>query len=159
MKLAIVYSSMTGNTKRLAEAIRDQVGQCYFGMPSDEALTADVIFIGFWAAKNSCGADIKVFIEKLSDKKIFLFGTAGYDNTKEYFDEILNSVKSYVAASNTMIGSYMCQGKVADAMQAKIKDTKPEMYESIKDKLAEAEFHPNEEDIKLLMAEVKQLNL
>lgn len=159
MKCSIVYSSVTGNTKKLAETIKNKVGECYFGKPSDEALIADVIFIGFWTTKNSCSVDIQEFIAKLSDKKIFIFGTAGYDNTKEYFEEILNNVKSHVPSSNTIVGAYMCQGKVSDVMQNKIKEVKPEKYETIKEKLLESENHPNEDDIKLLITEIDKVSL
>lgn len=84
-------------------------------------MEADVIFVGFWAIGNSCGADVKNFIEKLSGKKVFIFGTVGYDNTQEYFDGILNNVKALVPSSNTIIGTYACQGKVAYAIVTKIK--------------------------------------
>ena len=159
MKYAIVYSSITGNTKKLAKAIKNKVGECYFGKPSDEALEADVIFIGFWAAKNSCPADIQEFIEKLSNKKIFLFGTVGYFNTKEYFEEVLNNAKSHVPSSNTIIGTYMCQGKVSDSWQNKIKEGSPEKYELIKNNLEESMNHPNEDDIKSLIMEIDKVSL
>lgn len=158
MKKAVVYSSVTGNTRKLAEAICDKVGAQYCGKPCDEALEAENIFVGFWATRNSCGEDIKGFIEKLSGKRVFIFGTAGYNNTKEYFDEILNSVKAIVPDSNTIVGAYMCQGKVSDTMKAKIKDMKPEMYEAIKEKLAVGESHPDENDISGLLAEIEKIN-
>lgn len=159
MKYSIVFSSVTGNTKKLAETIKNKVGECYFGKPCDEALEADIIFIGFWTAGNSCGADIKAFIEKLSGKKVFIFGTAGYDNTKEYFSGILDSVKKLVPQSNTIIGTYMCQGRVSDAIQNKIKKAMPEKFEAIKDNLVESLNHPNENDIKLLISEIDKINL
>ena len=159
MKYAIVYSSITGNTKKLAETIKNKVGECYFGKPSDEALEADIIFIGSWAAKNSCTPDIQEFIEKLSNKKVFIFGTAGYSNTKEYFEEILNNVKSHVPSSNTIIGTYMCQGKVSDSWQNKIKEGSPEKYELIKNNLKESMNHPNEDDIKSLIMEIDKVSL
>lgn len=55
MKYAVVYSSVTGNTEKLAEVIKNKVGQCYFGKPCDEAIEADVIFVGFWAIGNHVG--------------------------------------------------------------------------------------------------------
>lgn len=73
MKYSIVFSSVTGNTKKLSETIKNKVDECYFGKPCDEALDADVIFVGFWTIGNSCGSDIKSFIEKLSGKKVFIF--------------------------------------------------------------------------------------
>ena len=157
MKHAIVYSSITGNTKKLAETIKNKVGDAYFGKPSDEELMADVIFVGFWAIKNSCGEDIKRFIEKLDGKNIFIFGTAGYDNTQEYFDGILDSVKAHVPSSNTIIGTYMCQGKVSDNKQANLKEVMPEKYELIKDNLAESVNHPNEYDVNLLISELDKV--
>lgn len=157
MKYAIVYSSITGNTKKLAESIKNKINDCYFGKPSDEALSADTIFLGFWTIKNSCSDDVKSFIEKLSDKNIFIFGTAGYNNTKEYFEQILSNVKSYVPSSNTIIGTYMCQGKVSDAKQDMIKKDKPEMYEAIKDNLAESVHHPNDDDVKALISEIDKV--
>ena len=159
MKYAIVYSSITGNTKKLAETIKNKIPECYFGKPSDEALSADTIFFGFWTGKNSCSAEVQSFIEKLSDKKLFIFGTAGYNNTKEYFEEILSNVKAHVPSSNTIIGTYMCQGKVSDAKQDAIKKDNPEMYEAIKDKLEEAVQHPNDDDINALVSEIDKLNL
>lgn len=159
MKYSIVYSSVTGNTAKLAEVIKNKINPSYFGPVSEEALTSDVVFVGFWATRNSCGADVQAFIEKLSDKKVFLFGTAGYNNTQEHFDEILNNVKSYVPASNTIIGTYMCQGKVSEAMQNKIQEVKPEMYEAIKDKLAESVAHPNQEDLNALISEIEKITL
>ncbi|MDB8556844.1 flavodoxin family protein [Turicibacter sanguinis] len=159
MKYAVVYSSVTGNTEKLAEVIKNKVGQCYFGKPCDEAIKADVIFVGFWAIGNSCGADVKNFIEKLSGKKVFIFGTVGYDNTQEYFDEILSNVKALVPSSNTIIGTYACQGKVAEAVKNKMKENKPEKYELVKEKLAESVNHPNENDIKLLQAELDKVIL
>lgn len=158
MKKTVVYSSVTGNTRKLAEAIHDKVGAQYCGKPCNEALEAETIFVGFWTTKNSCGEDIKGFIEKLSGKRVFIFGTAGYNNTKEYFDEILNSVKAIVPDSNTVVGAYMCQGKVSDTMQAKIRDMKPEMYEAIKEKLVVGESHPDEKDIDGLLAEIEKIN-
>ncbi|WP_111928107.1 flavodoxin family protein [Clostridium tertium] len=159
MKYSIVFSSVTGNTKKLSETIKNKVDECYFGKPCNEALDADVIFVGFWTIGNSCGSDIKTFIEKLSGKKVFIFGTAGYDNTKKYFSGILDSVKDLIPQSNTIIGTYMCQGKVSDAIQNKIKEATPEKFEAIKDNLVESLNHPNENDIKLLISEIDKINL
>ena len=155
MNYSIVYSSVTGNTEKLAKAIKNHIGACYFGKPSDEALEADVIFVGFWATKNSCSADIQRFIEKMANKKVFIFGTVGYDNTPAYFEEILNNVKSLVPASNTIIAAYACQGKVSEKKQEQLKEAVPEKYEAIKDNLAESIHHPNEKDIDGLLSAVK----
>ncbi len=39
MKTAIVYSTVSKNTEKLAEVIKNMVGEvCYFGKPNDEDL-------------------------------------------------------------------------------------------------------------------------
>ena len=157
MKCAVVYSSVTGNTGKLAEAIKTRVDACYFGKPSDEALEADLIFVGFWAIGNSCGTDIKDFLEKLSDKKVFIFGTVGYNNTQEYYEGILDNVKANVPSSNTIVGTYVCQGKVSAPKKEQIKEKMPEKYEAMKDKIAEGENHPDEQDISGLVSAIGNL--
>ena len=157
MKYAVVYSSVTNNTKKLAETIKNKVGAEYCGKPSDEALSADVVFVGFWATRNSCGADIQAFMQKLSNKKVFLFGTAGYNDTQEYFEEILTNAKEYIPTSNEIIGTYMCQGEVTDAMQERIKEVMPEKYELIKDKLASSVNHPNQTDLDALTDTIEKV--
>ena len=57
MKYAVVYSSKTGNTARLAQAIREHLSQeacLYFGPPSPQALEAPFLFVGFWTDKGTC---------------------------------------------------------------------------------------------------------
>ena len=48
MKVAIIYSSITGNTKLLAETIKNEINKdiVYFGRPIDKKIDADIYFIG-----------------------------------------------------------------------------------------------------------------
>lgn len=80
MSYAIVYSSKTGNTRLLADAIREVAGDdcIYFGEPSDAALSADILYVGFWTDKGTCDSTVADFLKKLDGKKVFLFGTAGF---------------------------------------------------------------------------------
>ena len=50
MGYAIVFSSRTGNTRQLAEAIRDALpadGCVYFGQPGPDVPAADRYYVGF----------------------------------------------------------------------------------------------------------------
>ena len=54
MTYSIVYSSKTGNTKMLADALHQALpaDDClYFGAPDAQALAAERIYIGFWTDK------------------------------------------------------------------------------------------------------------
>ena len=78
MKYAIVYSSRTGNTKRLAEAVRAALPKqdcLYFGAPDPKALEAERIYVGFWTDKGTCDQDTACFFRTVTTQQIFLFGT------------------------------------------------------------------------------------
>ena len=151
MTYAIVYSSKTGNTRLLAETIRDTLpaGDClYCGAPDDAALAADRIYVGFWTDKGTCDADTAAFLSRLTGQQVFLFGTAGFGGAPEYFDKILSAARQHLPESITVCGSYMCQGKMPAAVRAR--------YESMEDsprrQMLLATFdaalsHPDENDL------------
>lgn len=122
MKYAIVYSSRTGNTEQLARTIRDTLpaADCvYFGAPDPAALAADRLYVGFWTDKGDCDEALAAFLAGLSGKEVFLFGTAGFGRAPAYFDKVLGKVKTHLGAGCTLIGGYMCQGKMPMAVRAR----------------------------------------
>lgn len=113
MKIAIVYKSLTGNTKSIAEAVRDSLTEevVYFGEPQ-ENIEADLYFVGSWTDKGMCCKEIAEFLKTLENKKIAYFGTAGFGGSKEYYDALAKRVKDIVPDSNEMTESFFCQGKM-----------------------------------------------
>ena len=110
MSYAIVYSSRTGNTALLAQAIRDALPgeECvYFGAPSQEALAADTLYVGFWTDKGTCDGPVEAFLKGLDNQKVFLFGTAGFGGSPAYFEQILTRVKGNLAPGVQVTGTYM----------------------------------------------------
>ena len=115
MSYAIVFSSKTGNTRLLADTLRASLPQnecTYFGAPAPEALEAETLYIGFWTDKGHADDTLTAFLQTLKGKRIFLFGTAGFGGSAEYFEQILAAVQKSLDGSNTVIGTYMCQGKM-----------------------------------------------
>ena len=53
----------------------------------------------------------------MKNKKIFLFGTAGFGGSDAYFQKILGQVRQSIDPSNTIIGEYMCQGKMPQSVR------------------------------------------
>ena len=107
--------SKTGNTALLAQTLQEQLPQtdcCYFGAPDAAALAADTLYVGFWTDKGKADTDTLDFLQQLRDKRVFLFGTAGFGGSAEYFEQILAAVQKSLDESNTVIGTYMCQGKM-----------------------------------------------
>lgn len=77
-KIAIIYKSLTGNTRQVAEAIRDALGGeeiVYFGEPKPD-IVADLYFVGSWTDKGSCDGTVGEYLKQLEGKKLAVFGTA-----------------------------------------------------------------------------------
>ena len=112
---SILYSSMTGNTKLLADTIRAALPEekCdYFGVCDGAEAKSGLLYVGFWTDKGHADDTLTAFLQTLKGKRIFLFGTAGFGGSAEYFEQILAAVQKSLDESNTVIGTYMCQGKM-----------------------------------------------
>ena len=160
MKYLVVYSSRTGNTALLAEQVRKTLGEescLYFGAPSEAAEAAakeaELIFAGFWTDKGDCSGEMTEFLEGLHGQKIFLFGTAGFGGSEEYFSRILERVKAHIPEENEIIGSYMCQGKMPQSVRKRYEsmlEQNPEdqRMQGMIDNFDRALAHPDEHDLK-----------
>mgnify|MGYP001128430156 CR=1 FL=1 len=109
------------------------------------------------------------FLNKLKNKKIFLFGTAGYGESEKYFEGIINNVKKNIDSSNTIIGTFMCQGKMPLSVRERYEKMREQNNISLNiDKLIanfdKALSHPNTDDLKTLeqrnnyLRQIKELN-
>ena len=156
MKYAIVYSSKTGNTAALADRLHDILPHehcVYFGDTSHYSpeLGADLIFAGFWTDKGSCDESIAQFLKTLTNQKVFLFGTAGFGGSPEYFEQILKRVSENLGENTQLVGSYMCQGKMPQA----VRDRYEAMEESPRrtamlQNFDQAVSHPDQQDLENL---------
>lgn len=161
MKTSIVYSSKTGNTRQLADAIAAALPEndiLYTGAPCEAALAADRLFIGFWTDKGSCSSEISAFLKTVKNKQVFLFGTAGFGGDAAYFDKVLRHLDS----SNTLLGCYMCQGKMPQSVRdryVKMKASPVPMpnVDMLIENFDRAATHPDAEDLQKVKDAVAQL--
>ena len=117
---SIVFSSLTGNTKKLADTIHEMLphDKCdYFGENDSRVRQSDLLYIGFWTDKGNADHKTLELLAKLKNKKIFLFGTAGFGGSDVYFKKILEQVRQSIDSSNVVIGEYMCQGKMPPSVR------------------------------------------
>ena len=113
MKSAIVYKSVGGNTKLLADIIAQQLHiKAQSLITSVDVEDVELVYVGFWTDKGECDEDVKRFLKGLHHQKIFLFGTAGFGGDESYFQGILTRVQTYIDDTNEIVGTYMCQGKI-----------------------------------------------
>ena len=167
MTCAVVYSSRTGNTRELAGTLRSCISQkelLYFGGPDEAALQAERICAGFWTDKGNCDGEMKEFLGKLRNKEVFLFGTAGFGGSGEYFERILSSVKENLGPGCRVIGTYMCQGKMPYSVRERYvkmmaqPDHMPGL-EGMIENFDRALSHPGKEDLKALEEAARRAGL
>lgn len=95
-RYSIIYSSRTGNTRLLAEAIRESLPAdlCnHFGTDEAGAVESEKLYVGFWTDKGTADEAALALLKRLKNKKIFLFGTAGFGESEVYFQKVLDRVK------------------------------------------------------------------
>lgn len=152
MKYSIIYSSRTGNTKLLADNLKKTLPRencIYYGDVNEKALESDMIFIGFGTYKGECDENLSALLNKLNNKKVFLFGTAGFGESELYYQQILRRVEKYINDSNEIIGTYMCQGKMPMSVRSRYESMLDKQPEKMKEMIAnfdKALNHPNEDD-------------
>ena len=120
MSYAIVYSSKTGNTELLADALHSYLPQadcCYFGSPNPAAMEADTLYVGFWTDKGTCSDRLRAVLPSLAGKQIFLFGTAGFGADQAYFSQIIRRLEGELPQNCTVIGWYMCPGRMGEGVR------------------------------------------
>ena len=116
---------------------------------------SELLYIGFWTDKGNADSDTLDFLSKLKNKKIFLFGTAGFGGSDAYFQRILGNVKSAIDSSNTIVGEYMCQGKMPQSVReryVKMKENPehPDNIDTLIENFDKALSHPDADDMEQL---------
>lgn len=163
MTSSIVFASRTGNTGQLARRIQSCLppGElCYVGPPAPEAARAQRIFVGFWTDRGDCAQEIGAFLSQLSGKEVFLFGTAGFGGSEEYFAQIAARAAGHLGPDNRLLGSYLCQGRmppqVRERYQAMAR-TDPQKAQPMLDNFDRALSHPDQADLDALERAVRAL--
>ena len=163
-RYSIIYSSRTGNTRLLAEAIRESLPAdlCnHFGTDEAGAVESEKLYVGFWTDKGAADEAALALLKRLKNKKIFLFGTAGFGESEAYFQKVLDRVKESIDESNSIIGTYMCQGKMPMAVRERYEKMKqqpnpaPNLDGLIRN-FDRALTHPDDHDLEELKQAVRR---
>lgn len=127
MKIAVVYSSLTGCTKRVAEAIYNGINvecekEIHKVNQAFDLSDADYVAIGYWVDKGGPDELSRKFMQDLQGKKVFVFCTlAYYADSKHAYDCISEGVKILEEGGNEVIGNYVANGALAEAMIKRFK--------------------------------------
>lgn len=153
----VVYSSKTGNTRKLAEGICR--GLTEGGVPARMAAVeekpgatdAPWVLVGFWADRGNADQKALEYIRSLEGRRIGLFGTLGADPNSNHARELAKKTEALAAEKNICLGSFLCQGKIDPALTEQFKKLPPDnphaMNEERRKLHEEAAKHPDGEDI------------
>lgn len=117
MKTLVAYSSLTGNTKMVAESIYDGIeGEkeiIYINEVKDfNTEDFDTIVVGYWVDKGGMDARAKKFVNSISNKNIASFGTLGADPESDHGKKVLQKAEDICSKSNKYLGGFLTRGKI-----------------------------------------------
>lgn len=155
MKGLIVYSSLSGNTKKIAEAIAEvtedseliSVKEFHTSMLAN----FDLFYIGYWVDKGDCDAAAQRLLAQLKEQRIVLFGTLGAAEQTDYYTMVKQHVEAHVAHCH-ILGHFLCQGAVGEAVIERYRTMLAQHPEDehMKQQVANYEngkSHPDEQDL------------
>lgn len=167
MTEAIIYDSLSGNTESLAKEIKSIKKNAYYEKINNKLIEElpeyDIYYIGSPIIKGMCTDKIKRLLQKIENKKIFLFITTGYKG-EEYYESLTRRILEIIPKSNQILGISLCQGKMQDAVKERYIKLIQEHPEDKNLKVSlenfeQAKPHPDENDKKDLIEKIQELSL
>ena len=149
--IPIIFSTITGNAFKLAEAVAevvpDHCGPYNIRYVNDEMIEKfDMFILSYWCDKGSCDTDTATLIGKLHGKKLIVIGTLGVARDSKHAEDVSARVSALASADNTLLGHFLCQGSIDLCRTGqKLREGKitPERYEKQKLSLG----HPDAKDL------------
>ena len=151
----LVYSSVTGNTRLVAEAIRRVLPAETVFAPVGNAPSATgftFVAIGFWAHRGGPDPAAARYMETVRDHDVAIFGTlAAYPDSEHA--RLVIAKAEMLLAGNRISGSFLCQGKLSpDRLARRLRgeeaDERHPLTEERRLRLLEAAKHPDENDLR-----------
>ena len=157
MKSLIVYSSQSGNTKKLAQAVYESLTgskEMYAVTEAPDPAGYDLVALGFWLQAGKPDPKSAEYIGKVGKKPLFLFATHGAVAGSDHALKAMDHAKT-LAPEADILGTYSCQGEVNPKVLEKAK-SKPEPPVWIDD-APNASGHPDKADIEVLKHQISEL--
>lgn len=114
-KILVVYSSRTGNTQKVAEAMYHTAEDRCVLKKVEEAGNIeeyDLIFIGYWVDKGGPDEATQKFLRTLRGKKIVLFQTLGAAPDSDHALGCFGNAGKYLSEDNHVLGALSIWGAV-----------------------------------------------
>lgn len=156
MEYIVIYSSRTGNTKMVADAIAKALPAGTSCVSVQEA-PADLsgykgVFLGFWADQGNADKEAQKVLKRINNPKIALFATLGVPPEAPHATETVEAASQLLPEPKNVVGTFKCQGKVDPKVIEMMYKMFPENHPHGRNPEREARHkqaasHPNEEDL------------
>ena len=124
-KWAVIYSSVTGNTKMVAEAIAGAAADADIFRVQDAPVDLsayDIVAIGYWLRLGQPDPLTLKYLAKVQDSKVVFFQTHGAEPTSEHAITSFARAGYHLGKGCEILGTFGCQGKINPAMLEKRKN-------------------------------------
>lgn len=154
MNCLIVYSSVTGNTRLVAEAVHAVFPQGALIAPVHRAPEPDgfdLLVMGFWTHRAGPDPRAARYMQRIRGKAVAYFGTLAAWPDSPHAMKVRERAEELLAG-NRILGGFLCQGKLeerrfAACMAPDYANQKHPMTEERRARLLEARRHPDERDL------------
>ena len=146
MSYAIICSSKTGNTEKLAQRAREVLGE----KNERPVAEADLVLVGSWTDKGGMDSALADTLPQLAGKRVFLFGTCGFGGSQAYFDRVLDRFAAALPEGANVVGRFMCQGQMPPTVReryVKMSNQDPARFEPMIENFDRALGHPDAADL------------
>jgi flavodoxin len=155
-KGAIVYSSKTGNTRKLGLGIHEILSadfdvRIFSVEEAPDPAGYSWILLGFWVDRGTADKATLKYLERLEGCNVGFFGTLGAYPDSQHARDVKDRVGALIREKNNFLGSFLSQGKVDPKLIEMFKKLPPDnphaMNEERRKRHAEAAKHPDQRDI------------
>lgn len=148
MKALVVCSSRTGNTRRVAEAVRDALPQgaelyAVEDAPSPEGY--GFVALGFWVDKGRPDDKASRYMRTVRGKAVGFFGTMGASPDSDHGRGVLEAAREELAG-NDIRCEFLCLGRIDPAVVTAMSAHHP-MTPERRARIETASTHPDAEDL------------
>ena len=173
MDIPIYYSSITGNTKALADYVAEDLrilGHRVEIFPSsasdqgsipeeDSGESGGICILAFWCRRSGLD-DLSIrTLSRWKGRRVLAMGTIGGQVKGEYGDRVRRNVREMISQDNECLGVCICQGSVdlkrIEKRRQLPRESKHHVSEEKYRRLLKTQGHPDQDDLKTVAADVR----
>ena len=151
--IPIIFSTVTGNGFRLAEAAAKAIPDMNRCGPYNIRYITDVVIdmfdtfiLTYWCDKGSADGDTLALLKKMHGKNIILLGSLGAAPDTPHADHVRKAVGAAASADNILLGHFLCRGSIdLKRTGKKLREGKMTAEHFEKQKLSQG--HPDRQDL------------